>query len=289
MSGSLVIIGGHEDRNGKKNILSEVAKRARNKKIFIITTASASKKEQLADTYVKAFSELKVKEAVPLNVDDRGGALKCDVETVFADAGGVFFTGGDQLRLTSQLGDTPVFRAVRRVYDEGGVVAGTSAGASVLSDTMLVSGDSAASPRGSDAVQMAPGFDFIEGVVIDQHFAERGRTGRLVAAVAQNPKSIGLGIDEDTAVVVEDRTFRVIGSGSVYVFDASGVTYSEVAEVASEEAFSVFNVKLHILTPGNTFDLDSRRPDIPNASCRSDEGAIPTGEGRTTRVASAPR
>ena len=126
--------------------------------------------------------------------------------------------------------------------------------------TMLVSGDSGSSPKGGDAIQMAPGFALIEGVVVDQHFAERGRMGRLIAAIAQNPKSLGLGLDEDTAVVVERSRFTVVGSGGVYVIDGAGVTFSTVADVEDDEPFSVHDAKVHVLAPGDRFDLKQRRP-----------------------------
>lgn len=262
MAGTLVIIGGHEDREGEKKVLREVARRVGGKRLVLIATAS-EEPDELFEQYVKAFTDLGVKDVACLAAATREEALDEKTAEPLKRAGGVFFTGGDQLRLTSQLGDTPVFQHVEKLYHDGGVVAGTSAGASVLSDTMLVSGQSGASPKGADAIQMAPGFALIEGVVVDQHFAERGRVGRLIAAVAQNPKSLGLGIDEDTAVVVERSRFRVVGSGSVLVVDASGVTFSTVADVSGDDPLTVHDVKVHVLAPGDRFDLKPRRPFRP--------------------------
>ena len=259
MAGTLVIIGGHEDREGEKVILKEIADRVGGKRVVLVTTAS-EEPEELVATYRKAFAELGVKEVVPIAAATREEALDEAAAEPIKRAGAVFFTGGDQLRLTSQLGDTPVFRQVQKLYHDGGVVAGTSAGASVMADTMLVTGESEASPRAGDAVKMAPGFGLVEGVVIDQHFAERGRMGRLIACVAQNPKSLGLGIDEDTAVVVERARFRVVGSGAVYAVDASGVTFSTVADVENDEPLSVHDARVHVLSPGDKFDLKQRRP-----------------------------
>src|SRR5579883_3372916 len=246
MAGTLVIIGGHEDREGEKVILRDVVRRAGAKRVVVIGTAS-EEPEELFAAYRKAFTDLGVKDVVALDVRDREQALDEKAAEPLKHAGAVFFTGGDQLRLTSQLGDTPVYQCVRELYDRGGLVAGTSAGASVLSDTMLVSGDSGSSPRGGDAIKMAPGFGLITGVVVDQHFAERGRIGRLIAAVAQNPASLGLGIDEDTAVVVERSRFRVIGRGGVYAVDASGVTFSTVADAGEDAPLSVHDVKVRVL------------------------------------------
>src|SRR5215212_1895122 len=259
MAGTLVIIGGHEDREGDKVILREVAERAGGRRVVLVTTAS-EEPDDLVAVYRKAFTDLGVKEVVQVHEDNREDGLSEEAAEPIKRAGAVFFTGGDQLRLTSQLGDTPVFQAIEKVYHDGGVVAGTSAGASVLSDTMLVSGESGSSPKAGDATRMAPGFGFVEGLVIDQHFAERGRTGRLLAAIAQNPKSLGLGIDEDTAVVVERQRFKVVGSGGVYVFDASKVTYSTVADAEEEEPLSIHDAVVHVLAPGDTFDLKQRRP-----------------------------
>lgn len=260
MAGTLVIIGGHEDREGEKVVLEEVVRKAGKRKVAVVTTASEEDPEGLFETYRRAFTDLGVEVVSHVGAKTREQALTDKAVEPLHRAACVFFTGGDQLRLTSQLGDTPVFQTIRKIYDEGGVVAGTSAGASALSDTMLVSGESAAEPKAGDATRMAPGFAFAEDLVIDQHFAERGRMGRLLAAIAQNPKSLGLGIGEDTAVVVERQRFKVVGSGSVYVCDASGVTFSTVADAADDEPLSIHDVTVHVLAPGATFDLKHRRP-----------------------------
>ena len=178
---------------------------------------------------------------------------------MLADAAGLFFTGGDQLRISSQIGDTPIEEMVRAIHRRGGVIAGTSAGASVMSDTMLVRGSSAESHRIGD-LNMAPGLGLIEDVIIDQHFAERGRIGRLLGAVAQNPRVLGIGIDENTAIVVENDRFRVIGAGAVYVVDGTDVTHSNIAEARRDEPLSMFGVRLHVVAGGDTFDLKKRTP-----------------------------
>ena len=148
---------------------------------------------------------------------------------------------------------------MREIYERGGLVAGTSAGASVMSDTMLVKGSSGESHRIGD-LHMAPGLGLVRDVIIDQHFAERGRFGRLFGAVAHNPRELGLGIDEDTAIVLAGRRFEVLGSGCVYVIDGAGVTHSNIAEARPERALSIYDVRLHVLSSGDVFELARRRP-----------------------------
>ena len=145
----------------------------------------------------------------------------------------------------------------------GQIVAGTSAGASVMSETMLIKGTSKITHRIGD-LHMAPGMGLIRDVIIDQHFAERGRFGRLIGAIAHNPRILGLGLDEDTAAVVEGDRFKVIGSGAVYVVDGSGISYSNIAEAQSLQALSMHNMCVHVLSDHDSFDLKERRA-IPPA------------------------
>lgn len=257
-AGTLIIIGGHEDKEGDRAILQEVARRLDGGKLVIATVAS-HKPEGYFDGYLSGFDGLGAGELVELYVNDRAETLDPEKLKLFEGAAGVFFTGGDQLRISSQIGDTPVERRIREIYENGGVVAGTSAGASAMSETMLISGTSRASYRVGD-LRMAPGLGLMPDAIIDQHFAERGRIGRLLGAVAQNPRVLGIGVDEDTAMVVEDERFTVVGNGDVYVVDAAGVTHSNIAEARLERPLSIYDVRLHVLAPGDSFDLDRRRP-----------------------------
>jgi cyanophycinase len=179
--------------------------------------------------------DLGVTDLVELYIEDRAETHDEDKLALLDGAAGVFFSGGDQLRISSQIGDTPIEARIREIWRGGGVLAGTSAGASVMSDTMMVRGSSAETHRIGD-LRMAPGLGLVRDVIIDQHFAERGRIGRLLGAVAQSPRVLGVGIDEDTAVVLEGDDFRVIGSGAVYVVDAEGVSASNIAEARTERA-----------------------------------------------------
>jgi cyanophycinase len=258
--GTLIIIGGHEDRSpeGERPILKEVARLVGGGKLILATVAS-HKPEGYYDDYQKAFADLGIGELVELYVEDRAEAHSPDKLSCLDDAAGVFFSGGDQLRITSQIGDTAIEAKVRRLWERGGVIAGTSAGASVMSETMLVKGSSAETHRIGD-LHMAPGLGLIRDVIIDQHFAERGRFGRLIGAVAHNPRVLGIGIDEDTAAVVEGDRFRVIGSGAVYIVDGEHVSHSNLAEARPERVLSMHDVKVHVLGTGDVFDLKERRP-----------------------------
>ena len=258
--GCLIIIGGGEDRmpEGERAILREVAKHIRGGKLVLATVAS-HRPEGYFDEYQKAFADLDIGELVELYVEDRGEAGDREKLSVLDDAAGIFFSGGDQLRITSQIGDTGIEAKVRAIYERGGVVAGTSAGASVMSETMLVKGTSKETHRIGD-LHMAPGMGLVRDVIIDQHFAERGRFGRLIGAVAHNPRVLGLGIDEDTAAMVEGDRLRVIGSGAVYCVDGTDVSYCNVAEARMDCALSMHDVRVHVLSSGDEFDLKKRRP-----------------------------
>jgi len=286
--GPLIVIGGHEDKTGKRVILGKVAKRLQGGRLVVATVAS-HEPEGYFDGYKAAFEALGATNLVELYVRDRADTLSPDLLTSLDGAAGVFFTGGDQLRISSQIGDTPVEHAVRRIHASGGVVAGTSACASVMSDTMLVRGSSAESHRIGD-LHMAPGLGLITGVIIDQHFAERGRIGRLLGAVAQNPRVLGIGIDEDTAIVVEGDGFKVLGGGGVYVVDGAGVTHSNIAAAKPDRALSIYDVRMHVLRGGDRFSLQDRRPAEAPAEADSHHLAVasarcPSAPGQASAVA----
>jgi cyanophycinase len=262
-----VIIGGHEDKTGDRVVLEEVARRVRGGKLVIATVASHEPEGYFED-YRRAFGDLGVGELVELYVRERSETLDAKALETLEGAAGIFFTGGDQLRISSQIGDTPVERRVREIHEQGGVVAGTSAGASAMSEVMLVAGASGESHRIGE-LHMAPGLGLIRDVIIDQHFAERGRFGRLLGAVAQNPRVLGVGIDEDTAVVAEGGAFRVVGCGAVYVVDGAGLTHSNIAEASPNKALSMYDVRMHVLSSGDCFDLERRRPEGAASLARS--------------------
>jgi cyanophycinase len=259
--GRLIIIGGHEDKEGERTILKAVAQRARGEhgRLVIVTVAS-NQPEELGHEYRALFKDLGVGDVDVVDIRTRDEAADERYIQKIAGAKVIFFTGGDQLRITSQIGDSPVFRCMQELYRKGATIAGTSAGAAAMPETMLIAGASDKSNRIS-ALEMAPGLAFMSGVVIDSHFAERGRMGRLLGAVAQNPRNIGLGIDEDTAILVTGQEcFEVIGSGAVYVVDGMDISYSSLSEKQPEGILSIYDLKLHVLGQNDHYDLNARRP-----------------------------
>jgi cyanophycinase len=265
-SGTLIIIGGHEDKQRESDVLKAVAERVGKGRLVVATVASSEKNGELAKEYNETFRKLGVKDIAILDVRDRAEALSEEAEAVLDGATTIFFTGGDQLRITSQLGDSRAYRRIEEIYHKGGTIAGTSAGASVMSDTMLVEGDGEASYKIGGALRMAPGFGFLRRVIVDQHFAERGRLPRLLGAVAQNPANLGVGIDENSAILVHGEDwFEVLGEGAVYVLDAAEVTFSNLSEADQDETLSIFDVKMHVLAAGECFNLRERRPEIKPA------------------------
>ena len=257
---TLIVIGGREDKIGDALILREVARHVGNGKL-VVTDVASSDPDGLFEEYDEVFRKIGVQDVQNLEVRSREDASNPKVLSVLDGATAVFFTGGDQLKITSQIGGTPVFDRIWQIYRNGGVVAGTSAGASVVCGTMLTAGSGQTSPRLGESVQMAPGLGFIRNMIIDQHFAERGRMGRLLAAVAQNPRTLGLGIDENTAVVIDSgKAFYVVGAGAVYAVDGRYISYSNVTEGAADRTLAVYDLKVHVLTEGDSFDLETRRP-----------------------------
>jgi cyanophycinase len=213
-----------------------------------------------------------------VDTETRDDATSSTALEAIDKATGIFFTGGDQARITSILKDTQIDTAIHKRFAEGAVVAGTSAGAAVMPDNMSVEGDSQTNPR-IEVVEMGPGLGFLPGVVIDQHFSQRGRLGRLISALVQQPAVLGFGIDENTAMVVTDNQIQVIGQGAVTIVDESEATYNNLDEILKDEPLAVFGAKLHILPNGYRFDLKTRQP-IPSDRSMPNV-AVPAGSINT--------
>lgn len=261
VAGHLLVIGGNEDKTGECLILRAFVRLAggHQARIAILTTATELPKEVGAE-YRTIFERLGAGHVTVLYADTRLAASSREVTTAIGAASGIFLTGGDQLRLTSILGGSEADRCIMEAFCRGVVVAGTSAGASAMAGTMIVSGDSADTATRS-AVSMAQGMGLVEGVVIDQHFAQRGRMNRLLAAVAQNPHLLGIGIDEDTAILVRPNgQCEVIGSQSVTILDGRQIRQTNVSDSMSSEPLAITNLTMHVLPTGFGYDLAVQKP-----------------------------
>jgi cyanophycinase len=263
--GFIVAVGGAEDKVGPAEILRRFVdvSGADQAKIVILPTASV-----LPDTgerYEKLFRGLGVESAIAIPFAERSDATREDWLQQLSLATGIFLTGGNQLRISSILGGTLVAKAVRSANARGVTVGGTSAGAAILSEHMIASGSEGATPAVGMAT-LAPGFGLTNRVIIDQHFSQRDRLGRLLTALAYNPFAVGIGLDEDTAAFIDpERTIEVIGSGAVTLVDASAIGHSSIATTDAGKPICMTNVRLHVLTHGGTFDLDSRHAKPPPA------------------------
>jgi cyanophycinase len=272
-TGALIIIGGHEDKQGDRAILTEVARRVRQEKgPLVVVTVATVDPETAARVYTDLFSDLGVSTVSSLSIRSREEAMSEASAGLIRGAGALFFTGGDQLRITSRLGGTATHRAMEELHAAGATVVGTSAGAAAMSETMIVSTYQRRTRTYS--VEMAPGLGLTPGLVIDSHFAERRRLGRLMTAVSMNPLNLGVGIDEDTALILENGRFRVIGSGAVHVLDGCRISHSNVSEKRRHDVLSVFDLSVHVLGEGYGFELEARRPVVlpEGAAVERDDG-----------------
>jgi len=257
--GNLIIIGGAEDKTGECTVLKTFVtlSGAAGAKLTVITTATEMPAEA-GNQYKTLFTALGAHFTSVLNINTRDDADIDANSKLISESNGIFFTGGDQLRITSILGGTKVYAALHDAYKAGATIAGTSAGASAMSRTMIVDGNNN-DPARKCTLKMAPGLGLLERALIDQHFHQRGRIGRLLCGVAENPSILGIGIDEDTAVrVFPDDHFEVIGSNSVTVVDGRNIKSSNVSESKPDENLAIANVVLHVLPAGYGYNLLSR-------------------------------
>ncbi len=260
IQGQLVIIGGAEDKEGDCIILREFVRRAGGTQArIVVMTVATGLPEEVGRTYTGVFERLGVEDVRIVDTAHQEDASDPRALEAIEKATGVFFTGGDQARITSLLKDTELDAIIHRRYAEGIVVGGTSAGAAMMPDVMIVEGDSETNPR-LEIVTMGPGMGFLPGVVIDQHFLQRGRLGRLLSAVTQQPVVLGFGIDENTAVVVNNNQFEVIGEGAVTIVDVADITHTNLGQILKDEDLAICGAKLHILPHGYRFDLKTRKP-----------------------------
>lgn len=265
-AGTLMLIGGAEDKAGNRTILRRFVELAGGKAATIAIIATASEIYELVSrTYERIFTELGAGEVHILKLYSRDACMDASRLTPISNATGIFLTGGNQLKLMTILGGTLAATTIRRAYRAGCVVAGTSAGASAVCQHMMAYGMSGITPRKA-MMHFAPGLGLINRLLVDQHFGARGRTGRLVTALAHNPYLLGVGLDEDTAIEIDSqRMMTVIGRGSVTIVDGVDMTYNDIYRIPDNAPLTIFNMRFHLLTHGYQFDITKRQPIVPAA------------------------
>ncbi len=259
--GWIVPIGGAEEKDNAPAILQRFVQLAGGDRADIVVIPTASQLRDTGVRYERLFAALGAARATAIDFDTRRDAEERGRLDRLQRATGVFFTGGNQLRLSTLIGGTSIAKAVRVLNAHGVPVAGTSAGAAFISEHMIAFGDEGSSPI-AGSVRLAPGLGLTNRFIIDQHFRQRDRLGRLLTALAYNPFAIGLGLDEDTAAfIAPDNTVHVQGSGGITVVDAAQVQFSSMDSIAEGKPVCLLGVKLHILTQGATFNLHTRHAD----------------------------
>jgi len=276
--GKLIPVGGAEDkgtdleqgfiqRNNlnffEAGILSRIVDETRyhqDSKIEVITTASTIPIE-VGENYIDAFAKLSCTNVNVMNIRNREDTLKPDYIERIKEADAVMFTGGNQMRLTATFGGTEIYKILqdRYKYEDGFLIAGTSAGAMAMSNTMIYEGN-AANAHLKGAVKVTTGLAFMGDVIFDSHFDKRGRFGRLAQAVASNPSCIGIGLGEDTGLLItEGNNMEAIGSGMIIIIDGHTIGYNNIADIADNNPISVENLTVHFLAKGNKYTLDTRK------------------------------
>ena len=264
--GYIVPVGGAEDKDSDPVILRRFVEVSGDQDARIAVIPTASRLDDTGSRYERIFRELGVADALALDYKRREDADNPEWLAYLHEATGVFLTGGNQLRISTILGGTDVARAIRSANANGVSVGGTSAGAAILSEHMIAFGKSGATPR-AGMVSLAPGFGLTNRIVIDQHFRQRDRIGRLLAALAYNPFAVGIGLDEDTAAFIDgDDCLEVFGSGAITVVDASQLEHSSMGAAAHGDSICMTGIRLHILNAGGRFDLHSRKATPPPGS-----------------------
>ena len=257
--GWIIPIGGAEDKESRRQILKRFVQLSGGRDADIVVIPTASRLANTGSRYVDLFERLEAGRTTIVDFADREDGQREDYLRALENASGVFFTGGNQLRISTILGGTPAAKLIRSRNAHGMHVAGTSAGASILSEHMIAFGKEGSSPR-AGSVRLAPGLGLTNRFIIDQHFRQRDRLGRLVAALAYNPFAIGIGLDEDTAAFIgPDNTLEVEGSGALTVVDASDLTFSSMADVSQSQPVCLLGLRVHLLVAGATYNLHTRQ------------------------------
>ncbi|MDI9817842.1 MULTISPECIES: cyanophycinase [unclassified Legionella] len=270
--GKLLIIGGAEDKVdqppsiieqrkevARYEILNELLPDCRNKRVEIITTGSIVQ-EEVKKTYQKVFLEMGYKNVGFMPIKARSEARKKDYLARSEEAGAIFFTGGDQFRISTILGGTPIVEIIKRRYfeDSNFIVAGTSAGAMVMSSVMITSGGLTEALLYRN-LATSSGLGLLPTCIVDTHFIKRGRFGRLAHAIIMNPEQLGIGLGEDTALIIKNGwQAECRGSGMVVIIDGRNICQTNITNVKEGEAVFVENLKVHLLVKGCYFSLETR-------------------------------
>jgi cyanophycinase len=262
----LVAIGGNEDKEKDLDVLKQTILLSNKKEphIELITTASSMPKET-GVSYIAAFEKISAKNVKLMDIRTREQTGNPEYVERLKNADVIFFTGGDQLRITSTLGGTPILETIKsRYFNEKCIIAGTSAGASAMSETMIYEGEICeALCKGK--VQLTSGIGLVKNVVIDSHFIKRGRFSRLMDIVTTNPGTIGLGLGEDTGVVIrQGHLLESIGTGLTVIFDGQHIKYTNISDIQIGEAIAVENVLVHTLAKGHGYNLLTRKYITPS-------------------------
>jgi cyanophycinase len=257
--GWIIPIGGAEEKENSPEILERFVQLCGGKNANIAVIATASRMEDTGVRYEEIFGGLGAGDVTAITFDTRRDCEEAGRLEKLAMANGVFFTGGNQLRLSTVIGGTSVAKEIRRMNAAGAHVAGTSAGAAFISEHMIAFGAEGSSPKAGQA-RLAPGLGLTNRLIIDQHFRQRDRLGRLLSALAYNPFAIGLGLDEDTAAFIgPDNNIEVEGSGGITIVDASGIEFSSMDSADEGKVVCMLGLQLHILVAGATFNLHTRQ------------------------------
>jgi cyanophycinase len=257
--GWIIPIGGAENKENDRRILERFVRVSGGEDADLVVIPTASRMHETGARYEQVFTDIGAARVTVMDFDTRRDCQEPGRLRRLEEATGIFFTGGNQLRLTTLLGGTPVAKVIRARNAHGVTVGGTSAGASILSEHMIASGDEG-SAMIAGSVRLAPGLGLTNRFIIDQHFRQRDRLGRLLTALAYNPFAIGIGLDEDTAAfIAADETIEVEGSGGVTIVDASEVSNSSIDKANDGQPVGMLGLRLHLLVPGMTFNLKSHQ------------------------------
>ena len=256
--GYIIPIGGAEGKGKRPAILNRFVELCGGEEARILVIPTASLLNETGPQYKSLFEEMGAN-SMCIPIEQREECFNAETLRVLEHATGIFITGGNQLRLSTILGGTPVARRIRTLNARGVHIAGTSAGAAIVSEHMIAGGRSGSSPRES-GVELAPGLGLTNRVIIDQHFNQRQRMGRLLAALSFNPFACGLGIDENTAgFIAPDGRMEVVGKGTITVVDPSDLRHSSMSYVRRAEAVTLIGLKLHVLAEGAHFNIETRQ------------------------------